>query len=116
MSAPVMSESGCEEQSHPEADCKPFSPHVVAVLQSLYQRGMTGWGIKHSEDLESAVKSTGLNLSQVKVCILHDCKISVHEEFVSYSTICMCAQSWIRRRNMKRRLYRRGGFTRKTSN
>ena len=68
MSAPVMSVNSCEEQNHPEAACKPFSSHVVTVLQSLYKRGMTGWGIKHSEDLESAVKSTGLNLSQVKVC------------------------------------------------
>ena len=90
MSAPVMSESSCKEQSHPEAACKPFSHLVVAVLQSLYQRGMTGWDIKHSEDLETAVKSIGLNLSQVKVCILYDCKISVHEEFISYSTIGMC--------------------------
>ena len=52
------------------ATVKPFSPKVVAVLQSLYQRGMTGWGIKHSKDLESAVKSTGLNHSQVKVCMI----------------------------------------------
>jgi hypothetical protein len=38
---------------------------------------MTGWGQKHSDSLEAAIKSTGLNLSQVK--------------------------NWIRRRNMKRK-------------
>ena len=62
------------------AAIKPFSPQVVAVLQFLYQRGMTGWGIKHSKTLESAVNSAGLNHSQVKVRVLYDCKISVHED------------------------------------
>ena len=45
----------------------PFSAEVVSTLQSLYKRGMTGWGKKHSSSLEVAVRSTGLNLGQVKV-------------------------------------------------
>ena len=27
---------------------KPFTPEVVAVLQSLYKKGMTGWDQRHS--------------------------------------------------------------------
>ena len=45
----------------------PFSAEVVSVLQSLYRRGMTGWGTKHADSLEAAMRSTGLNLGQVKV-------------------------------------------------
>ena len=52
----------------PAQSNQPFTPEVVAVLQSLYRRGMTGWGKRHSLDIESAVASTGLQLSQVKVC------------------------------------------------
>ena len=62
------------DQNHAMTASRPliraFSPEVVAVLESLYQKGMTGWGQKHSRDLESAVESTGLNLSQVKVSVL----------------------------------------------
>ena len=47
---------------------KPFSKEVAAVLESLYSRGMTGWGKKHSGDIETAIASTGLQLTQVKVC------------------------------------------------
>lgn len=57
-----------EESLMPVQSNHPFSPEVVAVLQSLYRRGMTGWGKRHSQDIESAVASTGLQLSQVKVC------------------------------------------------
>ena len=45
----------------------PFSTEVVSVLQSLYRRGMTGWGKNHSDSLEAAMRSTGLDLEQVKV-------------------------------------------------
>lgn len=47
---------------------KPFSKEVAAVLEALYKRGMTGWGKKHSGDIEAAITSTGLQLTQVKVC------------------------------------------------
>ena len=47
---------------------KPFSKEVAAVLEALYSRGMTGWGKKHSADIETAIASTGLQLTQVKVC------------------------------------------------
>ena len=47
---------------------KPFSKEVAAVLEALYSRGMTGWGRKHSGDIETAISSTGLQLTQVKVC------------------------------------------------
>ena len=40
---------------------------VVAVLESLYRKGMTGWGKKHSTDIEAAISSTGLHLTQIKV-------------------------------------------------
>ena len=46
-----------------------FPEHVKAVLESLYHRGMTGWGARHSGSFDEAVKSTGLNDSQVKVAI-----------------------------------------------
>ena len=45
----------------------PFSTEVVSALQSVYKRGMTGWGKKHSSSLEVALRSIGLNLGQVKV-------------------------------------------------
>ena len=45
----------------------PFSTEVVSVLQSLYRRGMTGCGKNHSDSLEAAMRSTGLDLEQVKV-------------------------------------------------
>ena len=47
---------------------KPFSKEVAAVLKALYSRGMTGWGKKFSADIETAIASTGLQLTQVKVC------------------------------------------------
>lgn len=48
---------------------RPYPEHVNDVLESLYKSGMTGWGSKHSTNLELAVKSTGLNLSQVTVSV-----------------------------------------------
>lgn len=48
---------------------RPYPEHVNQVLESLYTNGMTGWGTKHSANLELAVKSTGLELQQVKVSI-----------------------------------------------
>ena len=47
---------------------KPFSKEVAAVLEALYSRGMTGWGKKHSANIETAIASTGLQLTQWKVC------------------------------------------------
>ena len=46
---------------------RPYPEHVGRILESLYKSGMTGWGAKHSVNLDQAVRSTGLNLSQVKV-------------------------------------------------
>lgn len=46
---------------------RPYPEHVGRILESLYKSGMTGWGAKHSANLDQAVRSTGLNLSQVKV-------------------------------------------------
>ena len=57
-----------DDTSRPSQSGKPFSKEAGAVLESLYRRGMTGWGRKHSQDIESAVASSGLQLSQVKVC------------------------------------------------
>ncbi len=39
----------------------------LAVLKQLYVGGMTGWGNDHCRDIELAIVSTGLSLSQVKV-------------------------------------------------
>ena len=39
----------------PSQSGKPFSEEVGAVLESLYRRGMTGWGRKHYQDIELAV-------------------------------------------------------------
>ena len=44
-----------------------FPEGVLAILEGLYGGGMTGWGIDHASDIEAAVSSTGLTLSQVKV-------------------------------------------------
>ena len=46
---------------------RPHPEHVGRILESLYKSGITGWGAKHSSNLDQAVRSTGLNLSQVKV-------------------------------------------------
>ena len=44
-----------------------FPPKVSGILEMLYQRGMTGWGKKHSAEVRFAMTSTGLKLSQIKV-------------------------------------------------
>ena len=44
-----------------------FPGAVSAILEGLYQKGMTGWGKMHSADFRMAVTSTGLTSSQVKV-------------------------------------------------
>ena len=73
----------------------PFSAEVVSALQSLYKRGMTGWGKKHSSSLEVVVRSTGLNLGQVKV--------SGEGSASDLSITTTIIQNWIQRRNMKRK-------------
>ena len=45
-----------------------FPNEVTAILERLYSRGMTGWGKDHTGDIDIAIGSTGLTLSQVKVC------------------------------------------------
>lgn len=49
-------------------DCR-FPSILVSVLNSLYCKGMTGWGVKHSVAIDVALHSTGLSLSQLKVII-----------------------------------------------
>ena len=48
------SESGDSESESPRATTvlpgKAFSEDVAAILESLYVRGMTGWGKRHSRD------------------------------------------------------------------
>ena len=46
-----------------------FSNEAAAILESLYSSGMTGWGRDHSDSISTAISSTGLTLSQVKVCM-----------------------------------------------
>lgn len=46
---------------------RPFPKHISNVLESMYNRGMTGWGSKHSEAVDEALESTGLNIEQLKV-------------------------------------------------
>ena len=67
------SESGDSESESPRVITvlpgKPFPlGEVSALVESLYVRGMTGWGKRHSRDIESAIASTALQLTQVKVC------------------------------------------------
>ena len=58
---------------------------------------MTGWGSKHTTDIEFAIESTGLQLSQVKVW----CTLMV---IIMYRLMkAVFPQNWIRRRNMKRK-------------
>ena len=45
-----------------------FPEEVAAILQGLYNRGMTGWGKVHAGELDVAVGTTSLTYSQVKVC------------------------------------------------
>ena len=46
---------------------KVFPKHVVAVLESFYSRGMTGWGEKHSIVIDEAMALTELTIDQLKV-------------------------------------------------
>ena len=46
-----------------------FPKETVAILDSLYSRGMTGWGRSHTADVQVALKSTNLNIEQIRVCI-----------------------------------------------
>ncbi len=44
-----------------------FSDTVTIILERLYSSGMTGWGKDHNESIETAIATTGLTESQVKV-------------------------------------------------
>ena len=50
------------------ASNKPFSEEAVAVLRSLYTKGMIDWGKKHAKEIQTAVSATSSSHSQVKVC------------------------------------------------
>ena len=43
-----------------------FSPTITTKLESLYNRGMTGWGKKHDSDIKVALACTGLTILQLK--------------------------------------------------
>jgi len=49
-----------------------FNDETQRVLTSLYRRGMTGWGKRHSAFLDLANDKTGLTLPQIQVCVLDD--------------------------------------------
>ena len=46
-----------------------FSAATTSMLESYYNRGLTGWGSKHNDLFEEAIKATGLNESQLKMVI-----------------------------------------------
>ena len=50
---------------------------VSDCLERLYANCMTGWGMDYSNDVELAVKSTGLSLSQVKVMAVKSTGLSL---------------------------------------
>ena len=59
-------------------------PISRACGESLYKSGMTGWGAKHYANLDQAVRSTGLNLSQVKVLyIVNGCMFNTQPQSAS---------------------------------
>ena len=51
------------------ASGKPFPncKDVTEKLEALYSRGMNGWGKAHKSEIDVAMTSTGLKLSQIKV-------------------------------------------------
>ena len=60
-------DSSDEEEVEAHNPSRIFSEEVHQTLSSLYARGMTGWGKKHSVCLNIARDRTGLTLSQIKV-------------------------------------------------
>ena len=46
---------------------KPFPKDVTEKLEALYSRGMNGWENAHNSEIDVAMTSTGLKLSQIKV-------------------------------------------------
>ena len=54
-----------------------FGDETQQVLKSLYKRGMTGWGKKHSAFLDLAAGKTGLTQPQIQVCLLDECYVLV---------------------------------------
>ena len=63
----IEPESEIEKPSVAMSPGHPFPKDVIKVLESLYSRGMTGWGARHSNAIDVALQSTGLDLSQLKV-------------------------------------------------
>ena len=61
-------ESGAEDnKSFISRPGHPFPKKVQSILESLYNKGMTGWGAKHTAAIEVAIQSTGLSDAQIKV-------------------------------------------------
>ena len=56
---------------------------AVAVLESLYYKGMTGWGKNHSDSFDVAL-STGLDPVQIKVSLVLYCD---HQSEITASTL-----------------------------
>ncbi len=48
-----------------------FPKEINTILESLYSRGMNGWGAIHKESVETAVTTTGLSVSQVNLFLIH---------------------------------------------
>ena len=62
--------SDCNDRDDSAMDVqsgKPFPKDVTEKLEALYRRGMTGWGKAHESDINLAIASTGLKLTQIKV-------------------------------------------------
>ena len=49
-----------------------FSDEAIPILQHLYSNGMTGWGKDHDSNISIAITTTGLTLTQIKVCNSHN--------------------------------------------
>jgi len=64
-----MSDSSCSEDDGKLLKLKKFHQEITECLERLHTNGMTGWGTDHSDDIEWAMKSTGLSLSQVRVML-----------------------------------------------
>ena len=75
-----MSDSSCSEEDGNFLKVRSpqkFPPEVSDSLERLYANGMTDWGMDYSNDVELAVKSTGLSLSQVKVMAVKSTGLSL---------------------------------------
>ena len=47
-----------------------FSDEIIPILRAF--TGMTGWGKNHDSNISIAITTTGLALTQIKVCSSHN--------------------------------------------